>query len=292
MTPFRFSFNRPESLWQKCVWRLYRLTAYLALVSPLYRLALRWKRIPKWLKWIVCPAFARQEPVTIFAQRMQRLGPCLHTVSQQVKRQGYADISHLIGVDTRTALAVKGYFLGQQAYDSQVPLQSSMRPQRVGELEKAGCSYVSFAPDVSMQHWLVHDIARSSRLKALADDYLGFSSSLYSVNTMLTFPSNGHAHGVTEIHRDYDDLLSLTCFVYWTDTTRDNGATFYVPGSHLGRGGEGVYLEGKAGSVFLVDTYGLHAGNKRVQTPRLATWLRFGETPNLAYVCDKNYLFF
>jgi len=135
---------------------------------------------------------------------------------------------------------------------------------------------------------VIADLARKA--KHFADDYLGFNSKLYSVNTMLTVPADVK-HGVTDLHRDYDDLVFLTCFVYWTDTTRDNGATFFVPGSHRGTNRDGIYLEGRAGSVYFVDSYGLHSGNKKITSPRLATWMRYGRIPNLAYVTDKNYLF-
>ena len=154
-----------------------------------------------------------------------------------------------------------------------------------------GANYISFAPDVSLGNQVIQRITGSDLLKSIVDSYLGFKSCVYSVNTMLTVPAK-KAHGVTNLHRDHDDILFLVCFIYWTETSRYNGATYFVPGSHLGKPGEGVFLEGKAGSLFLIDGYGLHAGNKQVQSPRLATWIRYGSIPNLAYVCDKNYLFF
>lgn len=65
-----------------------------------------------------------------------------------------------------------------------------------------------------------------------------------------------------------------------------------MPGSHLNHvGTDGIYLEGNAGSVFAVDTYGLHAGNKLIESNRLVTWIRYGRIPNVAYICDKTYLF-
>ncbi len=124
------------------------------------------------------------------------------------------------------------------------------------------------------------------------DAYLGKTYSLYRVNTMITFPILSK-HAVTNIHIDYDDAHSLAYFVYWTETRENNGAIFIIPGSHITKNeNPGIYLEGKGGSVFLIDTYCLHSGNKNIVTLRIATWLRFGEIPNLAYIADKNYLYF
>jgi hypothetical protein len=38
--------------------------------------------------------------------------------------------------------------------------------------------------------------------------------------------------------------------------------------------------------VFAADTFGLHAGNAAVVRPRLATWIRWGRTTNLATIQD------
>ncbi len=271
------------------MWWLYHRTWYQILVSPLYRWLLTWSRIPRKLKWIVAPAIARQDPERMFPIRRLHLSGKQHPIVRQVAVQGYADVTDLFKLNFKHCESVRMHFAFREGYAGQVPIQSDMTPTPLNALKQA--SYISFDPALSLANADIVALAHSVKLKSIADAYLNRYAHLYSVNTMLTLP-NSPPHGVTQLHRDYDDLLSLTCFVYWTDTTRDNGATYYIPGSHIGHGEQGVYLEGKAGSVFLVDTYGLHAGNPNVTSPRLVTWFRFGEIPNLAYVCDKNYLFF
>jgi hypothetical protein len=95
------------------------------------------------------------------------------------------------------------------------------------------------------------------------------------------------------LHRDYDDFSALAFFVYWTDVREDDGATLYVPGSHLSsRADRGArdFLTGEAGSLFALDPFGLHAGNRSVESARLVTWIRFGTIPNLATVQDGGLL--
>ena len=49
------------------------------------------------------------------------------------------------------------------------------------------------------------------------------------------------------------------------------------------------YIEDKAGSVFAIDTWALHAGNTNIISPRLVTWIRFSSMPAKTYYRDNNY---
>ena len=46
-------------------------------------------------------------------------------------------------------------------------------------------------------------------------------------------------------------------------------------------------MAGKAGTIFALDAFGIHAGNKMVDKFRLVTWFRYGMVPNLATVQNK-----
>ncbi len=286
---FSFGLKEPPAL--RLIWLLFHSTLYLKLVGPVYRMTLHLSWNAKWLKWLVCGAVSQQPSNVIFAhkRRLRRLSR--KPAVKQLWDSGFLDITEIAGITSAEIESVRNYFLSQPAFDSQVPLQSSLVARSVQELEKLGISYASYDPRVSLNNPVVSRLLEHADLRELIDDYLGRSSSLYSVNTMLTFPSELE-HGVTKLHRDYDDAHFLVCFVYWTETSAQNGATFVVPGSHIGDSNEGLYLEGRAGSVFLVDTYCLHSGNRKIDSPRLATWMRFGDIPNLAFISDKNYLFF
>ena len=80
-----------------------------------------------------------------------------------------------------------------------------------------------------------------------------------------------------------------------------NGATRIFPGSHLLLYDRMLasyiseplleHLEGKAGSVFALDTWALHAGNLNITSPRLVTWVRFASAPTQTYYLSRSYLF-
>ena len=46
------------------------------------------------------------------------------------------------------------------------------------------------------------------------------------------------------------------------------------------------FLTGKAGSAFLIDSYGLHSGTKLLKGERFSTWIRFGRKFNAATIQD------
>jgi len=93
----------------------------------------------------------------------------------------------------------------------------------------------------------------------------------------------------------------VTFFIYWTNTSKLNGATRILPGSHLLLYDKMLasyvneplldHLEDKAGSVFAIDTWALHAGNPNITSPRLVTWIRFSSMPAQTYYVSRNYLF-
>ena len=90
---------------------------------------------------------------------------------------------------------------------------------------------------------------------------------------------------INNLHVDFDSANTVTFFVYWTDTSKLNGATRILPGGHLLLYDRRLasyiseplleHLEGKAGSVFALDTWALHAGNLNITSPRFVTWARF-----------------
>ena len=130
--------------------------------------------------------------------------------------------------------------------------------------------------------------------------YISNKVRIYSVNTMLSKKSKQEYY-VNNLHVDFDSANMLTFFVYWTDVSKNNGATRILPGNHLFEHDKKVqthisesivqYLEGTSGSVFAVDTWALHAGNPIIESPRLVTWIRFSSMPAKAYFLDNNYLF-
>ena len=123
---------------------------------------------------------------------------------------------------------------------------------------------------------------------------------IYSINTMLSKKSKKEYY-VNNLHVDFDCANMVTFFIYWTNTSKLNGATRILPGSHLllydkmlaSYVNESLlkHLEDKAGSVFAIDTWALHAGNPNITSPRLVTWIRFSSMPAQSYYMSRNYLF-
>ena len=87
-------------------------------------------------------------------------------------------------------------------------------------------------------------------------------------------------------HRDFDDFRFLTIFISWTKTTKEDGATLYAPGTHKSSESSKnmIPLCAEAGEIFALDTFGFHAGNSSVLSPRLTSWIRYGNPINLATI--------
>ena len=207
---------------------------------------------------------------------------------KKLKTDGYLNVSKLFNVNYKSFYEeVKKL----DFYNSQVPLQSDLVERKPNNK----FNYFSLRPDIKSINYFFKEFLRNNQLRNIIESYLGSKSYLYSINTMLTKPSK-HSHSVTNVHRDYDDRHCLALFIYWTDTAKDDGSTFFIPGSHTNNNknfSEGIFLEGKRGSVYLIDTFGWHAGNKNLKKDRLVSWLRFSDSQlNTASYDNKEYLFF
>lgn len=209
-------------------------------------------------------------------------------ILKNLTKDGYVNISSFFDIDcekfTEETKNLK-YF------NSQVPLQSNLIEKSLNNES----NYFSLRPDIKKINFFFEEFLNNASLKNIIENYLGSKSYLYSINTMLSRPSE-NKHSVTNLHRDYDDMHFLVLFIYWTDTKKDDGSTFFIPGSHLANNknlNDGIFLEGNKGSVFLIDTYGWHSGNKLLKKDRLVSWLRFSTNQlNTASYDNKEYLFF
>ena len=211
--------------------------------------------------------------------------------ADKLARDGFVGLGSLLSGEE--AGAAVDFFRQQQGYASQTPLQSDgvLRPFDDDILQKDNLGrYFCFSSGTSLACPQVTTLTRHPVLREIAAAYLGFTPTLYSVNTIAT--SKGQSdHYVMRMHRDYDAFASLTFFVCWTSVAPNNGATIYLRGSHRsGRVDETAktYLSGQAGEVFAVDTFGLHSGNRDVAGLRLTTWIRFSSVPNLGTIQDPD----
>ncbi len=233
---------------------------------------------------IVVPVLARTSP-PIEADPETRASVAL------LKERGFVGLGPLVSsIDAKAAV---DYFCSQEGYASQTPLQSDGVPRKCDPenlMTKGQDRYFCFSSQTSLACPQVAALLSEGRLREIAAAYLGFTPVMYSLNTIVTNEGDD-AHYVMRMHRDQDAFSCVTFFVCWTAVAARNGATIYVPRSHVSSDvdvSKPTYLEGSAGEVFCVDTFGLHSGNREVTGPRFATWIRFGSAPNLGTVQDPD----
>lgn len=172
------------------------------------------------------------------------------------------------------------------------------------------------------------ELANSDRVLSIAADYLGCVPSIYSMNCWWSFSGIDEGQAIAQrYHRDPDDVLFCSLFIYLTDVDSENGPHVYIKKTHdldglrkilmgrisaseteefmessLFRDGNVADLEGKtadlfndeiveytaeAGQAFIEDTYGLHKGMPLVSGNRLVFWARYGYRKTLSYVFDN-----
>ena len=224
-------------------------------------------------------------------------------VIQEVNINSYCFLGKF---DSNLINSGRDFFLNQEfIYNSHIPLEKNQAKPKIKlkdfySNEKS--NYGSFDIKTSVNCSALLNISKKFNFKNIADQYLLSNKSyVYSINTMLTKNSKFY-DGVCNLHRDLDSMSSLTFFIYWTDTDKDNGATIIYPGSHCfdqdknfnkysNKSSNLKYLSGESGSVFAVDTWAWHSGNKNIKTNRLVTWVRFTSCPANTYFIDRNFLF-
>jgi hypothetical protein len=156
------------------------------------------------------------------------------------------------------------------------------------------------------------ELATSAKILGIAQDYLGCTPTLYSINAFWSLP-NLKPHPYSQLfHRDWEDYRSLVVFTQLTPVeVPEDGAHYYVEGSHdpsifqgrfqdhqlspgdieilSGRNGPAIAsmaeklfqgsarrFDGPAGRSFCGDGYGLHRAVVPQTRPRLLLWMRFG----------------
>ena len=173
-------------------------------------------------------------------------------------------------------------------YNSQQPLQSDGKLYFFNNKnfkEKYNFNYFCFTQD---------NLANSKEIQNFLDEkknlfrsILNFDYEVYSSLTWVNLPTKKR-HYVQKWHRDYDDFKFLTVIINWSDIDINNGATKYIEGSHNNAktNGKEINFQGKKGTVFLVDNYGLHSGTLPRDSVRITSWLRLGKLENPASIQD------
>ena len=283
-----------------------------------YLLSLTRFRFTRWciqlFEWLICGLYLFNQKfinkIQIFSNgtlytllRKQRTKILLKTLDlnhpldrkvSHLSNSGFVKLFEMSEFDVKNTTH---YFQQQKIYNSHVPLKRDVGTMSVQEfLSKPDCHYGSFDIPTSLRSYAIQALCTKPEIWQVARKYLNSDQvHLYSINTMLTKQSENKNY-VVYPHRDYDSASSVCFFIYWTPTSETNGATKFLPGSHLDSNPPDIdlfyqHLEGPAGTVYAADVWGIHAGNDAVTSPRLTTWLRFSATTTRSYYLDKNYIF-
>jgi len=216
------------------------------------------------------------------------------TILKNIFEKGYSEV---FCIDKNKVDDAQEYFKSKKIYNAHVPFNSNEIITYKQFLEKENLNYGSYDIQTSFECPLVNEIVFDKKILNLVSNYLLTNKFFcYHINTMITKQSK-ILNPVTDFHRDYDSANSLTLFILLSNVNENNGATQIIEGSHkkeeLDAKNENnkVFLNGNAGKIYAVDTWALHSGNKKIETPRLVTWIRFSSFSSRSYYHDKNYLF-
>ena len=204
------------------------------------------------------------------------------------------------------------YFDKSDYYDSHIPHLSLKK----NNLIKPNSAYKSYDYETQLNNSTLLKLCLNKNIIKLAEQYLGCVPKIYSINTFKTLTQKkAFTH---EFHRDIDNLKWLVVFIYWTKTSKDDGAYEQIKfthkpsqklndilknySDHFSNNFDGFFLKtvpgyglshlynkcfdneienvsGDPGKVVVTDTIGLHRGTN-VKKDRLVTWIRFGVLPS------------
>jgi len=153
-------------------------------------------------------------------------------------------------------------------------------------------------PQTKVTCWPMEDVILSPHFlefalsfTSIAEEYLGQSPLLYSINAFTTFPVTGELNpDIQEFHRDKDDTKFLALFVYLTNVeSTEDGPHEFLTGTREGAEiRDRCFMLGPPGTAFLADTRNLHRGNRPMHCPRTLAWARWGVSdPPASYAYDQ-----
>jgi hypothetical protein len=150
----------------------------------------------------------------------------------------------------------------------------------------SGCTMADYQLETVLNCPHVLALVNSDFLIRTATQYLGCLPTISTLRIWWTFPGSERQE-VHSFHRDRDDWRCLKAFVYLSDVDEGSGPHHFVRGSHrtgpelfwrtheveglenaFGRDAIGV-VTGAAGTAFLTDSIGIHAGPAPIAQPRL-----------------------
>lgn len=212
-----------------------------------------------------------------------------------LRRDGCAS---LLPLDTTKVVDIYNYLLQCPVYNAHVRAKSS---KELPLTQAFGASdWPMFCHDMEDAVLAPHFFDFALTTFPLAKEYFdGNFPLLYSMNAFWTQPHTAgpdymDTHGW---HRDGDGKHQLVLFMFGTDVlTPEAGAHQYQRGSHKPGSPDNhapppeiiETFTGKAGTMFMVDTNGMHIGWRPGFGKRLLIWARWGtDDPPVSYGWDR-----
>jgi hypothetical protein len=91
--------------------------------------------------------------------------------------------------------------------------------------------YITYSEKTQFNCSELLNIAINPSIIEIAQSYFGCIPKIEFINTFWTLPSD-ESPWLADYHRDFDDYLSLTFMINWTDTFENQSGTKYIKGSH------------------------------------------------------------
>ncbi len=250
------------------------------------------------------------------------LRPELQSRADALARDGVAYLGRLL--TEQQVAEIHAYLKAKPCYTGHVAAYSDGVARSVEECARlSNCG--SYLPaDVLGAPYLL-ELANSPDLLGIAEAYLGCTPTIYSLNMFWSFPDRDQRYPVTQdYHRDFDDFRFCTVFVFLTDIQLDDGAHYFLRGTHRAEYVEKIYNErfkqpaplpldrffmmaaykdadcprlfeietetvtGSPGEAVIEDTYGFHRGDIP-KTNRLLGWIRYGLYRNASTYFDNRH---
>ena len=177
----------------------------------------------------------------------------------------------------------------------------------------------------------VKKILKNQELFEFISLYLGGIAEVHQVRLWWDFPVDKKTYAAQRWHRDGEDFKVVKLFIYATDVDEMSGAHCYLPGSHCPKESKKLFTKedlddpgfyggkyfvdgamhdsqfqsikksrrekkwvGEAGTCFIEDVCGLHAGTPPIESPRLmmtVSWVLGRGKTKRVQVNDKYLVF-
>lgn len=237
----------------------------------------------------------------------------------ELKREGISRLGRVF--DRRQVEEIVEYFRMLPVYNKHVWAQSDGIPRFLHDDAKKH-RFGSYKQLEILNAPFLLETALHPAILNIAEDYLGCTPLLFSINVWWNFGGFHVTRGITQdFHRDPDDFKFLSFFTFLTDVGAHGGQHVFIRKTHdkktllehigdsefvdkLFRDGDDGYgrfsiyeqrlselmedVRGEAGQGFIADTYGLHRGVPS-ERDRFICWCRYGLHKNRSYEYDKTY---